>query len=140
MYKALWSWRVEKAGGTEKIPDAELAAFSWWFASGLCGDDWAFPYLEKTLERTDIEYSNYDVFEHMSSIFMTYPGQSLRCLRLFIDKNNEPWFFDLEREEGVWKILEQGLSHEDSIVRNDAEDIVHMLGAKGYLQYRELLK
>lgn len=140
MYKTLWSWRVEKAGGIEKIPDVELAAFGWWFASGLCGDDWAFPYLEKTLERTDIEHSKEDVFEHMSSIFKVYPSQSLRCLRLFIDKNNDPWFLAYQKEGGVWEILKQGLSHEDSIVHIDAEDIIHMLGAKGYLQYRELLK
>jgi hypothetical protein len=39
-----------------------------------------------------------------------------RCLQLFIERNDDPWFFYPERKEGVWQILEQGLAHEDGLI------------------------
>jgi hypothetical protein len=139
-FKGLWEWRIDKLGGIQNLNDKEMAAFGWWFASGTCGDDWAFPYLETTLQRTTLKESKMDVFEYMSRVFMEFPDQSLRCLNLFIDKNDDRWFFLQRKGEGVWRILEQGLAHVNPQIREKAEDLVHLLGSKGYLEYRELLK
>lgn len=139
-FKEFWEWRIKKVGGIIEITDQELSAFGWWFASGRCGEDWAFPYLEKTLKQTDIGKSNREVFEHINSIFGNYPKQSLRCLRLFVYKNQDPWFFHPHEDEAVWKILEKGIAYDDSEIQEAAEGIIHLLGSKGYLLYRELLK
>jgi len=40
----------------------------------------------------------------------------------------------------MWSILESALAMDDPVIRNAAEEIVHLLGSKGYMQYRELLK
>ncbi len=139
-FKELWEWRIDKLGGIQNLNDKELAAFGWWFASGTCGDDWAFPYLETTLQRTTLKESKMDVFEHISRVFLEFPDQSLRCLDLFIEKNDDRWFFLHRKGEGVWQILEKGLAHVNPKIREKAEDLVHLLGSKGYLEYRELLK
>lgn len=138
--KLLWDWRVESVGGYDKMPLKELSTFGWWFSYGYCGDKWAFPRLEETLKRVGISRSNLYLFEHMSKVFKDYPSESLRCLRLFIDKNTDPWFFLGHSKESVWELLKQAVNHDDAEIRDEAEDIVHLLGSKGYLEYRKLLK
>ena len=138
-FKKLWDWRIEIAGGIDKVPKEDLSTFGCWFASGKCGEAWAFSHLENVLRRTDIGRSKNFVFEHMADVFKDYPKESLRCLRLFIDRNQDTWFFG-HKEKGVWNILEAGLAMDDPAIKDAAEEIVHLLGSKGYLQYRELLK
>lgn len=139
-YIKLWQWREKMVGGIDKMPKEELSAFGWWFACGKFDDAWTFPRLEKVLEKTDIGHSNLYVFEHMAEIFNSYPEQSLKCLRLFMKVNRDAWFFYPHRKEGVWQILEQGIQHDNSKIREESENIIHELGSQNHLEYRELLK
>jgi len=60
---------------------------------------------------------------------------------VFVDRNGDPWFFRRTRDEkGVWTILEQAMGSQDGVIRDEAEEIIHLLGSKGYLEYRDLLK
>ncbi|OGV67196.1 MAG: hypothetical protein A2283_06120 [Lentisphaerae bacterium RIFOXYA12_FULL_48_11] len=139
--KDLWEWRVTQTGGVNKMPKQELSTFGWWFAGGEFDKDnaWAFKWLKETLERTGISDSNMYVFERMSEIFKDYPEESLCCLKLFMKRNDDAWFFG-DKEKGIWSILEQGIKHEKPEVREASENIIHSLGTKGHLEYRELLK
>ena len=40
---------------------------------------------------------------------------------------------------GAWTIWAQGVAAVDPAIREQAEEIVHLLVSKGYLEYRELL-
>jgi len=141
LFKQLWEWRIQMVGGIEKMPLKELSAFGWWFASGKFENSWAFAYLEKVLQRVGISRSNLYVFEYMSKVFPAYPKESLRCLLLFIDKNDDPWFFfGTHKQKKVWSILEQAMNSLDDNSHSKAEEIIHLLGSKGYLDYRKLLK
>ena len=73
-------------------------------------------------------------------MFSSFPRESLRCLRLFVDQNDDQWFFmRAGKDKGAWKLLEQAMASADAGIREAAEEIVHLLGSKGYLEYRELL-
>ena len=123
------------------MPEKELSAFGWWFSGGHFDPAWSYENLEAALTRTGVSRSNLYVFEYMSSIFGDFPRESLRCVRLFIGKNDDPWFFVSNRKQkGIWTILEQGLQHPDAEVRKESQSIVHLLGSKGHLEYRDLLK
>lgn len=139
-FKDFWEWRAAAVGGAERLPEKELGEFGWWFASGRCGEEWAFSNLEKVLARTGDLPGKTDVFEHVSKVFDGYPMQSLRCLKLFVEKNQEPWFFNLERRGGVWEILRKGMAQDNAEVRAATEEVINLLASKGYLQYRELLR
>ncbi|MCG2660205.1 MAG: hypothetical protein L6437_08180 [Kiritimatiellae bacterium] len=139
--KALWDWRVERVGGPDKMPKEELSAFGWWFAGGQFDAAWAFKHLEETLKQTGISRSSMQVCERLSALFSGHPHESLRCLRLFIDRNADPWFFRRARKQkGAWTLLEQAMDSKDGAVRDEGEEIIHLLGSKGYLEYRELLR
>jgi len=136
--RELWDWRISTVGGIESMPKGELSAFGWWFAGGQFDTKWSVEQLEKVLQRTGVGHANMHVFERMSDIFPDFPAESLRCLELFIEKNDDPWFFE-HKEKGVWSILEQGMQFPEPHVRKQAEDIIHDLGAIGHLAYRDLL-
>ncbi len=138
--RALWEWRAEMCGGVERMPETELSAFGWWFSGGHFDPSWAYHTLEIILRRTDVSRSNLHVLEYMSEKFNDYPRESLRCIRLFMEKNDDHWFFVSSRKQkGLWTMLEQGLHHPDSDIRGESENIVHLLGSKGHLAFRELL-
>ena len=137
--KNLWEWRIKEVGGWEKMANEELSAFGWWFASGLFDKQWSFDYLEKVLKRTTISRPNLFTFERMSDDFAGHQIESLRCLELFLERNDDPLLF-FSKDKGVWTILQQGLASSDQAVREKTEGIVHLLGSKGFSQYRELLR
>ncbi len=76
----------------------------------------------------------------MNQVFKDHAKESLRCLRLFIENNDDPWFLQLHMKTDVFEVLEQGVAHENLEICEAAVDIVHLLGSKGYFQYRALLK
>jgi len=138
--KDLWDWRLRCVGGPANMPKQELAAFGWWFAGAQFDTGWAFEQLEQVLKRTPIEHCTVQVFERMNEVFPDYPHQTLRCLRLFADVSDDPWLFRVaQKEKGAWSLLEQAIKTGDAAIREEAEDIIHLLGSKGYLEYRELL-
>lgn len=139
-FKRLWEWRVTALAGADKVAEKELGEFGWWFASGRCGEEWALDHLETVLLRTGALSDEMGVFEHMAQVFEQFPKESLRCLKLYVEKTQNPWFFGLAREGGPWEILRKGIAHEAAEVCEASEEIVHLLGSKGYLQYREILK
>jgi len=138
---ALWTWRVEQVGGFDRMPVEELSAFGWWFASGKFEPEWALRNLEETLRWTPINAANLQAIEQLSNLYSVHPVEVLRCLKLFVQVNSDLWFFvSSHKQKGVWTILEQGMASDNVAIRDQAEEIVHLLGSKGYLEYRELLQ
>ena len=139
--KTIWEWRLRQVGGPANLSNGELAAFGWWFATAQLDAPWALSHLEEVLKRTGINASNLQVLDRLSTLFAEYPLETLRCLKLFVDGNTDPWFFLSERKQtGAWSILKQGMSSVETTIRAQAEEIVHLLGSKGYLEYRDLLR
>jgi hypothetical protein len=138
-FKALWDWRVDTIGGYDKVPPEELAAFAWWFASGKCGDDWAFPKLEETLKRAAIGHAHTYVLDRMDEVFEQHADAVLRCLSLFMNTKHDRWLYR-DTNKGLWPILRRGVAHESATIRDMAESIVHRLGSMGFLKFREILK
>jgi len=122
----------------------ELSAFGWWFACGRFGADWTYRRLEQVLERTNVEQANLFVIQRMAATVAQYPSAALRCLRLFIEGTQDPWGLGSAgsgpKPDTPWYVLETCLAMDDPEIRERAEDIVHLLGSKGFLEYRELLR
>jgi hypothetical protein len=139
-FKPLWEWRIEKCGGIDKVPKEELVNFAWWFRAGKFGDDWTFGYLEKILRITGLGQLSFHVIDQMKSTIQDYPMETLRCFKRIVEWQDEYWAL-VPREEGAaWQVLNQGLAHEKPEARVLADEIVNLLGSKGFLKYRDLLK
>ncbi len=77
------------------------------------------------------------VLEHLASFVETYPVESVKCLRKIAEGGREGWTIDMGRKH-VSHILEVALRHE--VVREEAKRIIHYLGSRGFLEFRNLLK
>ena len=140
--RKLWDWRIDNCAGLENMPEKELATFGWWFATNGFDSNWAFQNLEAALRRTTLGRSGLKTLERIDDLFQAHPSESLRCVRLIIEKHEDSWYFyhgESDRK-GIWTILEQGIQHNERAIRQETEDLIHLVGSMGYLDYRELLK
>jgi len=139
--KRLWDWRAEKCAGPSNIPDEELKAFGLWFAWGEYDPDWAFPSLEAAIRGPGLEYSGSYVFERLAEVFETCPAETLRITKFFIENNQDRWLLSgTKRKSIVWSLLEKAMKYPNADINQSARNIINLIGAQGYREFRDLLK
>lgn len=136
--KNLWEMRLENAKSAQQSLDHmhEMAAFGWWFVSDKFDRDWAMAQLLESLrlaKRTDPDHW---VLEHLIRTVKTHPVQSVQCLKIIVEECREMWTLYAGEEE-IRQILSVALQNPNT--RKTAEGIVHYLGSRGFLEFRELL-
>jgi hypothetical protein len=137
----LWEWRVASVDGKPaNMEDTELGAFCLWFISGRFDMPWLLHYLPTAVRVKDMRWVEDRILQRLLEHFESYPAVALDCLRKMVDRTQDSWVFMPSQDKPVWQILDKGLAHEDPDVRNEAEAITNLLGAKGHLGYRELLQ
>lgn len=133
--KALWEWRVQEAGG---ILSKEFEGFGWWFASGKFDDAWAMEQLAVALKLAGKVEPDDMVVERLETLVTDMPKRAVECLRMIVDGDIERWaihgWMDRART-----ILEKAIQGQTPEAREAAVDLVHRLGARGYLEFRDLL-
>ena len=138
---SLWEYRLAgiKASESSSSHESEIAAFNWWFVSGKFEDNWALNQLTEVLHRVEtVDWADRDIVERLVDLTLLRPKQVVICLRLMIERAKEPW-----RIQG-WgnyprKILQTAIQNPDHEVRQAAVDLINLLGARGYFEFRELL-
>lgn len=132
----LWDSRV--AAQTVR-GDSELTAFGWWFVGTEIPATWALEQLSQTLSQTNGKIDHdYSVISRLAEIANTDPSLAIRCLRVMLDKDRERGII-LASADKVRDVLRAALASEQAGARPSAIDLIHMLGAHGYREMRELL-
>ncbi len=136
----LWESRLELAKAATSLDTfkAELAAFGWWFITGKFDDQWAVKQLKEALlvaHRIDPDRM---VVDRLAEIAAATPSDSVECLRLLVEAEGEPWRISAWRDEGR-KALAAIIAGTDTQARETAIQVVHRLGEKGHLEFRDLL-
>ena len=139
-FRALWEARLEvvRSNASECSFIEELVYFGEWFASGEFDDDWAIYQLEQALNVTKRAEPDRLVIEHLASLAPRMPARAVRCLRLMVEGAEEFWRVNTWGENPR-AILGEALRSQDDVVRQEAEELVNQLGARGYLKFRSLL-
>ena len=132
----LWNLRVAARIDQE---DSELTAFGWWFVDTAFPADWALQQLSKTLSFTNGKIDHdYLVVSRLAEIANTDPVIAIRCLRLMLDRDRERGLI-LASADKVRDVLRVALASEQPGASQSAIDLIHILGAHGYREMRELL-
>jgi len=132
---ALWAWRLAEAGRTS--PGKESTAFCWWFIKKEFDSTWALNGLLQALEHGAALELDGQVLEKLEGLAASHLEQVLQCLKLIIeDERNRRWGLYDNR---VKAILRTALSAEDEDLRDQAEELVHLIGKQGFLDFKELL-
>ncbi len=136
--RKLWEARLEYCRGeTPASHVKEVGAFGWWFASAKFDTDWALEQLQAALELSEGRIEpDFRVVERLAEIAGQYPQRAVNCLRRIVQRDKEGWavrgWGDAART-----VLAAALSSAES--HESAYDLVNELGARGYLEFRDLV-
>lgn len=134
--QCLWHERFSQASRAPGEHSRELSAFGWWFVSGKMDPDWSIARLLEALRLIPRSEPSHVVLEHLAQLVDAYPHEAVECLHRIVQGDREGWRLCASREHVRW-ILRAGLRHPE--VRREAERVVHYLGSRGFLDYRDLL-
>ena len=138
--KLLWERRLNAARSATPPTShiAELAAFGWWFVSAKFDDAWAIVQIKEALKLTVRVEPDHLVVERLATLAAAMPAHAVECLSLIIEGDKEGWHIHAWREH-TRTILSTALQSTDDTAQQAAVDLVHRLGARGYLSFRNLL-
>lgn len=136
--KQLWEQRLAAAREAQDPRDfqKEVSAFGWWFASGKFDVGWALDQLFASLKLSDRAEPAHMVLETLSGTAQTHPQKSVKCLRLIAEGDRQGWELYAGREH-IRQILQRGLANPHA--REEAERLIHYLGSRGFLDFKDLL-
>jgi hypothetical protein len=138
--QALWEWRLKEARASKdpKTHTEELAAFGYWFISDRLETNWAIQQLRTVLELVGKVEPDHKVVERLAEMSGEMPADAVECLRLMVEGDKERWAIHGWRDHPRI-ILDTAIKSKDNKAREASEDLVNRLGARGFLQYRDLL-
>ena len=117
----------------------ELKEFGWWFPSDVFDPGWALDRLSRVLAITKGVERIREVLTRLVKLADNFPAQTAHCLRLIVEGTPERWGVFLSREP-TKELLGRLLKSSDSGARAQAQTAIDLLGARGHLEFRELLK
>lgn len=88
--RTMWRWWRIAAAATSDA--ADLAAFGWWFTSGVFDDQWATDELLEVLTLTDgrVEW-DHEVIKKLAQGAATRPTKVAACLEKLVDSHHDQW-------------------------------------------------
>ncbi len=137
--KELWEYRLEQAKRSSSPAEfaEELSAFGWWFVSNKFEVNWAIEQLEESLHFAGQTKSDHMVLEQLANTAEIYPLESVKCLKMIAEKDTEGWRLYSSRDY-IRQILQVALNAANA--RQETERVIHYLGSRGFLDYKDLLK
>jgi len=137
---ALWAARLEAATQDDDVAvyREEISEFGWWFMSPTFDVDWALTQLQLALRFAGFVEFAHMVVKRLAEIVDIRPVPVLTALQLLISSDSQG-FLTLGWDS-VTDILRSALSSSEIGVRQQAETLTHELGARGYRDFRGLLR
>lgn len=139
-FTALWERRMERARAAPAESADELANFGWWLVSQKFDETWAIQRLEEALRLAQKAEPHYmsSVAEALAVVAARRPREAVRCLEGLIEADREGWGI-LGSENKARAILAAAMGSGDAEVREAATALIHRLGTRGRLGFRDLL-
>lgn len=137
--KIFWQRRLDDVKTVRASSQSdELIQFGWWFASGKFDDTWSISQIMEVLRLTGKVKPDHLVVKRLASLAVRMPLEVVQCLRKMIEGDREDWKIRAWQSEAR-TILSTAIQARNVDAREAAIDLVHRLGARGYLEFRDLL-
>jgi hypothetical protein len=138
--RSLWVMRLDAARRAPNLAahSGELSAFGWWFASGKFEDLWAVEQLIAVLSLTRKIDADWLVLDRLALLAEAMPKKVVRSVSLMIEGDLEVWTIHGWLKE-LHAILSLTIRSSDLDARKATVEVVNRLGAKGFLEFRDLL-
>jgi hypothetical protein len=127
-WRALWTWIAARAEGSHRLE--ELATFTWWFASGMFDDDWAFGELQR-VAALDAPFDGAHVAcERMCDLVASRPLDVGRTLDLMLARAADDIDF-IASEDSVAVITRALVGNPDRYIQQLGQSIRNRLIGRG---------
>lgn len=138
--RRLLEHRIQFVRETDKASAAEeLVTFGWWFISKRFDDTWAISHLEEVLKLAGKVEPDHEVVERLTVLANNMPFETVRCLRLMIEGDKEGWhIYHWQKQARL--LLSTSIDSTNPEVRQTAIDVINRLGARGFLEFMDLIK
>jgi hypothetical protein len=112
--------------------------FGDWFACGHFDDDWALAQLDVVFRVAKKIDSDHRVAGRLAELAPAKPLEAVRALRNLVESDADGWnLFGWETE--TRSVLGAALASRAPAARQEAIDLVHRLGSRGFFGFRDLL-
>jgi hypothetical protein len=137
----LWATRLQvvRAAGPSSPQKEELTAFGWWFASRKFPDSWSLEQVLEVLRLSGSIEPDHLVVEQLAELAASEPAKAVECLALIVEGDKNGWGV-LSWLDHARNLLAKAIQSVDQSARSRAIDLVHLLGARGYSQFRDLVQ
>ncbi len=130
-----WEWILEQGARSD---DASLAGFGAWLGARALDSGWLLTQALAVLRRGVGLEPDFAVFRELPRLAQDHADETLELLRRMVLADNEGWSVHGYTDE-VREMLRIALANADARVRRDAEAVVDLLGARGMLEFRDLV-
>lgn len=138
-FQRIWEQRIDKIRNEDsKEAGIETSTFGWWFASGKLDDSWSIMQLKEVLNITEKIEPNHLVVERLAILVEKMPLASVECLKNMVESDKKGWHIEGWREHAR-TILTTAIQSDNAKAREASIDLVHILGARGFRGFRDLL-
>lgn len=133
--KALYEWRQAE---TEKSGEhKELEGFCWWVDANIIDSQWVLTKFHELLKVLDKVDSLDFAARKLGSYLDVNPSMVLECMDMMLDKLQVHGMY-FTWNDAAQEIIREALLLED--IKDQAIELVHKFGSRGFLEYRKLLK
>jgi hypothetical protein len=134
-------WRIDQVKASEMRIEqlSDLKYFSWIFASGKLGDQWAISRLVDILKLLGTVDHCREFLERLGSLTPVMPGDTIQCLCLLADSNEALEWFASYNNVQHRMILQVALESNDEAAQKLAKNLINRLLARNLGDYRALL-
>jgi hypothetical protein len=139
-FQVLWQHRFDTIRTSPRLEShtAELKAFGWLFSSMKFDDTWAIVQLRDALKLSGWADHHYMVVEYLATLSNKHPALAIECLDLMVEGDKEGW--GINRWGNYPRtILVNARQSANENAQEIAVNLINRLGARGYLEYRNLL-
>lgn len=133
----LWQRRI-KAQKDALTTSEELKEFGWWFENSPFDKKVTISLMLETLDATKGEIDGaYQIVETLEGYVPDFPLESIKILKLLVNAEKD---YEISYKMDSYKaIIRKAKESGDSIAADVADEVINDLGAKGFIDLRNLL-
>ena len=136
-FQRLWEWYWKEVGEEDAKADAKNWAFGWWFVCGVFDDSWSLKQLQLVTDVAPKPEPDSLIVERLVDLCGVDPVATVKILKNMVAGDDEGWRVYSWKKEAK-KVLDQVMNTSGD-ARNIAEEVIDILGRRGYEEFGELL-
>lgn len=134
----LWEWLVGRSNGRPGDKREILAGFGWWYGSDAFDAKWRDEQLLMLLRAQIPVDPDFVIFERLGQRATEDLQSAVEIVRLLLTQDKAGWRW-IGLRDTLREILGLALDSSDQTLVNKAREIINTLGAKGMVEFRDLL-